>query len=471
MVKKIKRWERLTIKTVLEQEMVKNNVTIKGFVKSVRKSKKFSFLHLNDGSIGTNLQVIVDLDLKNYGEISSLLSGSSVAVTGNLVKSGGRGQSVEMQAVEIKIYGGVDDSYPLQKKKMSLEFLRENAHLRMRTNTFGAIFRIRHKLALATHKFFDDLGLFYLNSPIITANDAEGAGEMFNVTAFDLKDLPKTQTGEIDFSKGYFGRAAHLSVTGQLEAECFAMGMGGVYTFGPAFRAENSNTSRHLSEFWMVEPEVAFTDLEEIADLAMRYSKHLIKTALDECRDDLDFLLKTYSDDPEKHISNLNNVIDNDFEIITHKEALDILIKSGYEFEKSLNLKSEMQTEHERYLAEVHFKVPVIVTDYPKEFKAFYMKLNDDGETVRAMDILFPGVGELIGGSERESDYDKLLQRTKESGVDVDSFWWYFDLRKFGTAPHSGFGLGFARALMYITNMSNIRDVIPFPRIPRNAEF
>ncbi len=451
---------RTSLKKIFEESLIDTEVTIKGWIRSVRNSKKFSFIVLNDGSSQESLQIIVDAILPNYAEIAALLAGSAVSITGLLVKSGGKSQTVEMQAKSVEIISAVDESYPLQKKATSLEFLREQAHLRIRTNTFGAIMRVRHHLAMATHKFFSDRGFFYLHSPIISGIDAEGAGEMFHVTS-SIKD--------------YFGKETYLCVTGQLEGECYAMGLGSVYTFGPTFRSENSNTTRHLSEFWMIEPEVAFADLDEVADLATDYIKFLISYSLEHAAKELEFLMSredaTVGID---HLDVLKHVRDSKFARITYTEAIEILSKidpAVKTFEYPTAWGNELQTEHERFLAEEHFKMPVIVTDYPKQFKAFYMKQNLDGKTVRAMDILVPGIGEIIGGSQREDDLLKLQTRMSEMKMSEEPLWWYMDLRRFGSVPHAGFGLGFERALMYITGMNNIRDVIPFPRTPNNCDF
>lgn len=468
---------RTSIKKILKDEIIDTDATVKGWLRSVRNSKKFSFLVLNDGSSQENLQIIVDEVLPNYSEVASLLIGSSVSITGRLVRGGGKVQSIEMQAKSVEIICKTDETYPLQKKATSLEFLREQAHLRIRTNTFGAIMRVRHHLAMATHEFFSSRGFYYLNSPIISGVDAEGAGEMFTVStlASDVTKAPKTKEGKLDFSRDYFGKETFLAVTGQLEGECYAMGLGAVYTFGPTFRSENSNTTRHLSEFWMIEPEVAFADLDEIAELATDYIKYLISYALTHASKELEFLFSREDATCEKnHMEILKHVRDSKFMRITYTEAMAILSKvdpAVKKFEYSTNWGDELQTEHERYLAEVHFKMPVIVTDYPKEFKAFYMKLNPDSKTVRAMDILVPGVGEIIGGSQREDNLAKLEKRMDEMGMQKDPLWWYLDLRRFGSVPHAGFGLGFERALMYITGVNNIRDVIPFPRTPKNCDF
>jgi len=470
--------KRRFIKELLKSSPIGESVAVAGWVRSIRKSKGFSFIVLNDGTCQGTLQIIVNEDLKNYSDVSSLLVGSCLKIEGKVVESQGKGQSIELHADSAEVLGKTDEGYPLQKKATSLEFLREQSHLRPRTNLFGAIFRVRHQLAMATHKFFSDKGFYYLNSPILTAVDAEGAGEMFNVTTFDLNNVPKQKDGSVDYSKDYFGKPAHLCVTGQLEGECFAMGLGGVYTFGPTFRAENSNTPRHLSEFWMIEPEVAFMDLEGNAELAAEFVKYLIQYAFDHAGEELTALQKyhEFSSKKEKvpyenHLDILQNVLTKEVQRITYTEAIKILTDSNKKFEFKPEWGVELQTEHERFLSEEYFKGPVTVTDYPADCKAFYMKLNDDNKTVRAMDLLVPGVGEIIGGSQREEDLDKLLNRMNAMGIPQDPLWWYLDLRKFGTAPHSGFGLGFERALRYITGMKNIRDVIAFARTPKNCDF
>ncbi len=468
---------RLLVKNIIAENIMDVDATVKGWIRSVRNSKKFSFIVLNDGSCQDSLQIVVDDVLPNYAEVAALLSGSAVAITGRLVKGGGKVQSIEMQAKSIEIIGKVDETYPLQKKATSLEFLREQAHLRIRTNTFGAVMRVRHHLAMATHEFFSKRGFFYLNSPIISGVDAEGAGEMFTVStlATHASKSPKTKEGNFDFSKDYFGKETFLAVTGQLEGECYAMGLGAIYTFGPTFRSENSNTTRHLSEFWMIEPEVAFADLDEVADLAADYIKYLISYALEHAHKELEFLMsREESTAAKNHMEVLKHVRDSKFHRVTYTEAMEILSKVDPQvkkFEYPTQWGCELQTEHERYLAEEHFKMPVIVTDYPKEFKAFYMKQNPDGKTVRAMDILVPGIGEIIGGSQREDNLEKLTKRMDEMNMQQEPLWWYLDLRRFGSVPHAGFGLGFERAIMYITGMNNIRDVIPFPRTPKNCDF
>ena len=460
----------LLIKKVYETKPVDQTIIVKGWVKSFRQSKKFSFLVLNDGTTQKDLQIIVDGTLETYEEICKLTLGSSVEVEGLLVASQGK-QPVEMQARRVHIFCINPEDYPLQKKETSLEYLREIAHLRSRTNTFSAVFRLRHVLAQATHEFFTNESFAYLNTPIITASDAEGAGEMFRISTLPLDKLPRTDKGAIDFSKDYFGRETFLSVSGQLEAETFAVGgLGRVYTFGPTFRSENSNTARHLSEFWMVEPEAAFNTLEDNAKLATGYVKHLIKKSIELCGDELEFLASRYSPD---NLKTLEHVMNSPFETVTYTKAVEILqeVSKTHKFEFPVSWGMDIQTEHERFLAEQYFKRPTIVTDYPKEIKSFYMKLNEDNKTVRAMDVLVPGVGELIGGSQREDSYEKLTARMSELKMDPTNYWWYLDLRKYGSVPHSGFGLGFERAVMYISGMSNIRDVVPFPRTPKNAEF
>ena len=460
----------LLIKKVFESKPVDQTIIVKGWVKSFRQSKKFSFLVLNDGTTQKDLQIIVDGTLDTYEEVLKLTMGSSVEVEGLLVASQGK-QPVEMQAKRVHIFCINPEDYPLQKKETSLEYLREIAHLRSRTNTFSAVFRLRHVLAQATHEYFTNESFSYLHTPIITASDAEGAGEMFRISTLPLDKLPKNDKGVIDFKQDYFGRETFLSVSGQLEAETFAVGgLGRVYTFGPTFRSENSNTARHLSEFWMVEPEAAFMDLEGNAALATGYVKHLIKKSMELCGDELEFLASRYSPD---NLKTLEHVMNSPFETVTYTKAIEILteVAKTHKFEYPVSWGMDLQTEHERFLAEQYFKRPTIVTDYPKDIKSFYMKLNDDNKTVRAMDVLVPGVGELIGGSQREDNYDRLTKRMSDLKMDPTNYWWYLDLRKYGSVPHSGFGLGFERALMYISGMSNIRDVIPFPRTPKNAEF
>jgi asparaginyl-tRNA synthetase len=462
---------KLLIKKILKDEIIDVEAVIEGWVRSIRKKKKFSFISINDGSNLSGIQVIADAGIDGYEAGSNALTGASMRIKGKLVKSMGKGQKIEMQATFLELIGLADETYPLQKKATTLEFLREKAHLRSRTNTIGAVMRVRHALSFATHQFFNDRDFIYLHTPIITGSDCEGAGEMFKVTALDLKKIDLNSSGEVDFSKDYFGKETNLSVSGQLEAETYACGLGKVYTFGPTFRAENSNTPRHISEFWMIEPEVAFCDLDEVADLAGEYLKYLIDYAIKNCFEDLEFLENLYT---KGLIENLSRVLSTDFQKITYTEAINIIKKAkenGENFEFPTEWGVDLQTEHERYLAEKHFSGPVIVTDYPKDIKAFYMKQNEDGKTVRAMDILVPGVGEIVGGSQREDDYELLKNRIEEMEQDTSDYWWYLDLRKYGSVPHSGFGLGFERMIMYVTGMSNIRDVIPFPRSPKNAEF
>lgn len=444
-------------------------VLAKGWVRTKRGNKNVAFIALNDGSTVNNIQVVCDA--ANFSEelMKNITTGACIAVKGDLVESMGKGQSVEIQAKEIEIYGTADvESYPLQKKGHSMEFLREIAHLRPRTNTFGCVLRIRHAMAFAIHKYFNDRGFCYLHTPLITASDCEGAGAMFQVTTMDLNNIPKTETGEVDFSNDFFGRQTALTVSGQLEGELGAMALGQIYTFGPTFRAENSNTPRHLAEFWMVEPEMAFYEIEDNMDLAEDFIKYCVKYALDNCMDDLKFLNDMFD---KELISRLESVISTEFVRLTYTEGVDILLKSGEKFEFPVAWGIDLQSEHERYLVEKHFKKPVILTDYPKDIKAFYMKQNEDGKTVRAMDVLFPKIGEIIGGSQREESFEKLSARIAELNMDTTNLWWYMDTRRFGTAPHSGFGLGFERLLLFVTGMQNIRDVIPFPRTPKSAEF
>lgn len=447
---------------------VGTDVVVKGWVRTKRGNKNVAFIALNDGSIIHNIQIVADVNKFDESLLKNITTGSCLKVCGKLVESLGSGQPVEIQAESIEIYGTTDASYPLQKKGHSLEFLREIAHLRPRTNTFGAVLRIRHAMAFAIHKYFNDHGFYYLHTPLITGSDCEGAGAMFSVTTLDLNNVPKTDEGKVDYSQDFFGKPCNLTVSGQLEAELGALALSQVYTFGPTFRAENSNTPRHLAEFWMIEPEVAFYELEDNMELAEDFLKYLIQYALDNCQDDLQFLAKMYDNEL---IDRLKFVVDNDFVRLEYTEGIDILMKSGVKFEFPVSWGLDLQSEHERYLVEQHFKKPVILINYPKEIKAFYMKMNDDGKTVRAMDVLFPKIGEIIGGSQREENLDVLQQRVKEVGVPEKDIWWYLDTRRWGTAPHSGFGLGFERLLLFVTGMGNIRDVIPFPRTPKNAEF
>ena len=465
----MKQLKRTTIADALKSEQTGIEINVKGWVRTRRGNKNVSFVALNDGTTINNIQVVIDI--AQFGEeyLKPITTGACINVNGKLVESQGQGQSVEIQATEIEIYGTADPAtYPLQKKGHSLEFLREIAYLRPRTNTFGAIFRMRHHMSYAIHKYFNDRGFYYFHTPIITASDAEGAGSMFEVTTLDMNHVPKTEEGKIDFSEDFFGRQTNLTVSGQLEGELGAMALGAIYTFGPTFRAENSNTPRHLAEFWMIEPEVAFNDITDNMNLAEDFLKYLIRYALDHCLEDIEFLAKMYDNEL---IDRLKFVVDNDFVRLSYTEGVKILEESGHKFEFPVYWGADLQSEHERYLVEKHFKCPVILTDYPKDIKSFYMKQNEDGKTVRAMDVLFPKIGEIIGGSEREADYDKLMQRVKEMDMHIDPIWWYIDIRKFGTAPHAGFGLGFERLMLFVTGMTNIRDVIPFPRTPNNAEF
>lgn len=461
--------KREKIKTLLTLEGADREVLVKGWVRTKRGSKNIVFIALNDGSTIRNIQVVADVSRFDESIMKEITTGACIAVRGMLAGSEGRGQDVEIQAESIELYGKSDpESYPLQKKGHTMEFLREIAHLRPRTNTFGAVFRIRHALAFAIHKYFNDKGFCYLHTPIITSSDAEGAGEMFQVTTLDLGNVPRKEDGSVDFSGDFFGKATNLTVSGQLEGELGALAIGEIYTFGPTFRAENSNTPRHLAEFWMIEPEMAFYDLDDNMDLAEDFVKYLIRYALENCRDDLDFLDKMIN---RNLLERLDFVISNDFIRMTYTEAVEILDAADRKWVYETGWGKDLQAEHERYLVEEYFKCPVILTDYPKVIKAFYMKQNDDGKTVRAMDVLFPGIGEIIGGSQREEDYEKLLARIRELGLPEKDLWWYLETRKFGTAPHSGFGLGFERFVQFVTGMSNIRDVIPFPRTPKNAEF
>ena len=451
------------------EELIGTKVSVKGWVRSRRGNKFIQFIALNDGSTIRNLQVVVNLEQFDEEMLKPITTGSSLHVEGTLVESQGKGQTVEIQAETIEVYGTADpETYPLQKKGHTLEFLREKAHLRMRTNTFGAVFRIRHHLAFAVHKFFNDRGFFYLNTPLITGSDAEGAGEMFQVTTLDLNELPRTEDGKIDYSGDFFGKPTNLTVSGQLEGELGATALGLIYTFGPTFRAEKSNTPRHLAEFWMIEPEMAFYEIEDNMDLAEEFIKFCVQYALDHCREDIEFLNKMYDN---TLIDRLEHVVREQFVRLSYTEGIDILTASGKKFEFPVKWGVDLQSEHERYLVEEHFKRPVILTDYPKEIKAFYMKQNDDGKTVRAMDVLFPQIGEIIGGSQREESYDKLMARIEELHIPMKDMWWYLETRKFGTVPHSGFGLGFERLVLFVTGMANIRDVIAFPRTPGNAEY
>ena len=476
---------RTKIKALLESGQTDVSVIVKGWVRTFRNNQ---FIGLNDGSTNGNLQVVIDFENTDPTLLKRITPGAAISVSGMLVASLGKGQKVEVKANEIEILGDCDpEKYPLQlKNRPSLEFLRENAHLRFRTNTFGAVFRVRNSLSFAIHQFFQDRGFVYLHTPIITASDAEGAGETFHVTNFDLANPPKTENGAIDFKEDFFGRATNLTVSGQLEGELGALALGDIYTFGPTFRAENSNTTRHLAEFWMIEPEMAFYDLDDNMNLVEALLKYVIAYTLEKNPDDIEFLSQRLLDEekqkPQAERSELSLVeklrfcLDNDFVRLTYTEAIDILKESTPNRKKKFQYPIEgwgtdLQSEHERYLVEKHFKKPVILTDYPKEIKAFYMRQNDDGKTVRAMDVLVPGIGEMVGGSQREERLDKLIQRMEEMGIPAEELWWYLDTRRFGTCPHAGFGLGFERLIQFVTGMGNIRDVIPFPRYPKNAEF
>jgi asparaginyl-tRNA synthetase len=457
------------IKEILSLPNAGEAVEINGWVRTRRDGKGFSFFEVNDGSCLSGIQAVIPGDLPNYGsELSHVTTGSSVRISGVLVDSPGQGQKYEVRANDVFVYGMAPPDYPLQKKKHTLEYLREIAHLRPRTNTIGAVARLRSSLSYAVHNFFHERGFYYVHTPIITASDAEGAGEMFRVSTLDIENPPKTEDGRIDYTKDFFGKSTHLTVSGQLEGEAYAMAMGRIYTFGPTFRAENSNTARHLAEFWMIEPEAAFFRLKDDMDLAEEFVRYLCVYALEHNRDDLDFFNQRVN---PQVIANLENTASQQFERISYTEAIDRLKTCGNNFQYPVSWGMDIQTEHERYLTEQIFKKPVIVYDYPKDIKAFYMRLNDDGKTVGAMDILVPGIGELVGGSEREDRIDVLLSRIKECGLDESKYWWYLDLRKYGGAPHAGFGLGFERFLLFATGLQNIRDVIPFPRYPGNAEF
>lgn len=470
---------------------VGQTITVQAWVRTKRESKSVSFIALNDGSTLNNLQAVVEAGVVAEDILKLVTTGSCIAATGELIESQGTGQTVELKVTALEVYGSADpDAYPLQPKRHSLEFLREIAHLRPRTNTFSAIFRIRHTLGFAVHKYFNDNGFFYWNSPIITGSDAEGAGEMFRVTTLDAKNPPLKEDGSVDYKEDFFGTETNLTVSGQLEGELAALALGKIYTFGPTFRAENSNTTRHLAEFWMIEPEMAFFDLIDNMDLAEDFVKYVIRYAVDNCADDLAFLEKRLLEEeknkpqnersPMPLLEKLQFVLDNDFERVTYTQAIEVLLQSKPHKEKKFQYPVEwgidLQSEHERYLVEKHFKKPVILTHYPRAIKAFYMKeetdyVNEKGPTVRAMDVLFPGIGEIIGGSQREDNLDKLVARMKEVGIEPESMDWFLDTRRFGSAPHSGFGLGFERLMLFVTGMGNIRDVIPFPRFPKSAEF
>ena len=476
--------KRIKIKELLAVEPQQQEVTVMGWVRTFRNNQ---FIALNDGSTNNNLQVVMELGKFGDDLLKRITTSASLKVTGIVVPSLGKGQKLELKATQVEILGDCDaEKYPLQPKKHSLEFLREIAHLRFRTNTFGSVFRVRNALAFAVHKFFNEKGFVYMHTPIITASDAEGAGEMFKVTTLPFDNTPKNDDGSINYKEDFFGRATNLTVSGQLEGELAATAFGDIYTFGPTFRAENSNTARHLAEFWMIEPEMAFYDLEDNANLAEEFIKYIIRYAMDNCREDLDFLAQRLADEEKQKpqlersemglIERLEFVIQNDFERLTYTEAIKILKESNHNKKKKFQYLVEdwgvdLQSEHERYLVEKHFKKPVILTDYPKDIKSFYMRLNDDGKTVAAMDILAPGIGEIVGGSQREERMDVLERRMKEMNIPSEEMWWYLDTRRYGTVPHAGFGLGFERMVQFVTGMTNIRDVIPFPRTPKSAEF
>lgn len=480
--------KHISVKDLLNNTKTLQEVTAKGWVRTFRNNQ---FIALNDGSTLQNIQCVVDFENTPETTLKRITTGAAVSVSGTLQESQGKGQNVEIQVSKIEILGDSDaEKYPMQPKKHSLEFLRENAHLRVRTNAFSAIMRVRSTLAFAVHQYFQENGFFYVNTPIITGSDAEGAGEMFRVTALPFDNTPRTEDGKVNFKEDFFGKETNLTVSGQLEAETYAMGLGKVYTFGPTFRAENSNTSRHLAEFWMIEPEVAFNDLDANMDLAEDFIKYVIKYTVDKCGEDLKFLegrlLEEEKAKPQAErsemslLEKLNFVLENNFKRVSYTEAIDILRDSTPNKKKKFNYLinewgADLQSEHERFLVEKHFKCPVILFDYPAKIKAFYMRLNDNTEpgkeTVRAMDILFPGIGEIVGGSQREERLDVLIEKMKAIGIDEEELWWYLDTRRFGTAVHSGFGLGFERLVLFVTGMSNIRDVIPFPRTPMNAEF
>lgn len=481
--------KQIRIREILDKPALGTELRVNGWVRTFRSRR---FIALNDGSCLRNLQIVVDFEKMDSELLDRITTGSSLSITGKLVESQGAGQKVELICETLEVLGTAEADpqaehfYPLQPKAHSLEFLREKAHLRFRTNTFSAVFRMRHAMTYAIHHFFNSRGFYNVHTPIITASDAEGAGEMFQVTTLDLNNVPKNEAGEVDFNEDFFGRSAKLTVSGQLEAELAAMALGKVYTFGPTFRAENSNTTRHLAEFWMIEPEVAFADIHDNMDLAEEHLKFLVDYALTHCAEDLEFLAKRAEEEESKKpkhqrmemglMERLQMVVNTDFERLTYTEAIDILKNSNHNKKGKFvypieGWGADLQSEHERYLVEHHFKKPVILTGYPKDIKAFYMRMNDDGKTVAAMDILFPGIGEIVGGSQREERLDVLQARMKEMHVPEDELWWYLDTRRFGTAPHAGYGLGFERLMLFVTGMTNIRDVIPFPRFPRSAEF
>ena len=451
-----------------KDEYIDKKVKVAGWIRTSRMSKNFGFIELNDGSFFKNMQIVIDEKLENFKEVGKLPISTSLLIEGTLVATQNAKQPVEIQATKIVVEGESDNSYPLQKKRHTVEYLRTIAHLRPRSNMFSAAFRVRSVAAYAIHKFFQDRNFVYAHSPIITGSDCEGAGEMFRLTTLDLNDVPKTEDGKVDYSQDFFGKEANLTVSGQLNAEIMALAFRNVYTFGPTFRAENSYTGRHASEFWMIEPEIAFADLEDNMELAEDMIKYIINYVLENCPEEMEFF-NSFVD--KGLLERLHKIVNSEFTRITYTKAIELLLESGQKFEYPVEWGCDLQTEHERYITEQIFNAPVFVTDYPKEIKAFYMRMNEDGKTVRAMDLLVPGVGEIIGGSQREERYDVLLDRIHECGLNEEDYWWYLELRKYGTATHSGFGLGFERIIMYLTGISNIRDVIPFPRTPKNAEF
>ncbi len=459
--------ERTKIIELLKSENAQDSILAKGWIRTQRESKAFSFIELNDGSCLSNIQVIVDSDIEGYQDVVKLTTGAAISVSGELVESLGKGQKWEVRASAIDILGVAPDDFPLQKKRHTDEYLRTIAHLRPRSNKYSAIFRMRSKLSFAIHQFFHERDFKWVHTPIITGSDCEGAGEMFNVTTMDINNIPK-KDDKVDYEQDFFGKEASLTVSGQLSVETFCLSLGNVYTFGPTFRAENSNTSRHMSEFWMIEPEMAFADLQDDMKLGQEFVQYLVKYTMEQCAEDLELFSKFVD---KNLMSTLENIVNNDFIRLSYTDAVDLLLKSGQKFEYPVKWGSDLQSEHERFLTEQHFKQPVIVYDYPKDIKAFYMRLNDDEKTVAAMDILVPAIGEIIGGSQREERYDVLTQSINGMGFDEADYWWYLDTRKYGTVPHAGFGLGFERLLMLVSGISNIRDVIPFPRTPKNLEF
>lgn len=463
--------KRTKIIDVLQSTDFNQEVLVKGWVRTHRSSKAVHFIALNDGSTIKNVQIVVDPETIDPETLKNITTGACLCVSGTLVESQGQGQTVEIQGKEIEIYGLCGNDYPMQKKGQSFEYMRQHAHLRLRTNTFGAVMRIRHNMAIAIHKYFHDHGYFYFHTPIITASDAEGAGEMFQVTTQDLNNLPRDEQGKVKYDDDFFGKRTSLTVSGQLEGELGATALGQIYTFGPTFRAENSNTPRHLAEFWMIEPEIAFTDLDDLMGIEEEFIKYCVQWALDNCKDDLEFLNKMID---KTLLTRLQSVVNGSFVRLDYSEGIKILeeaVKSGQKFEYPVSWGMDLASEHERYLVEYHFKKPVIMYNYPKEIKAFYMKINEDGKTVQGTDVLFPQIGEIIGGSVREESYEKLLSEIERRHIPMKDMWWYLDTRKFGSCPHGGFGLGFERLILFVTGMQNIRDVIPFPRTPKCAEF